>query len=468
MSRERPRVLLIDDDRDEVQLLSSRLTNAGYDVVVAATLKAAIAQLAVARPRVAITDLPGEGAEGLAIIDAIHREAPSLPVIVLTGHGSIPDAVDAMKRGVFEFLSKPFDGQVVLEAVAEALRISPVTPGAMAVWRSDILTRSPLMEDVLAQAERVAGTDANVCIHGPSGSGKELLARAIHFASRRARAPFVAVNCGAIPDGLLESELFGHRRGAFTGATHDRRGLFQAADGGTLLLDEVGDMPGAIQVKLLRALEERAVRPVGANEAVDVDVRIISATHRKLEERIAAGAFREDLYYRLNVVKLALPSLAERREDIPLLAKHFLARLAARYGRPRLELATEATELLIGAPWPGNVRQLLNVVEQAAALAVGDVISAELVRQALGGAPLPLPALDEARRAFERDYLIQVLKITEGNVTHAARLSGRNRTEFYRLLDRHGLAPAMFKGERAANGEVLLAEQLRAKERSKV
>jgi len=466
MSRERPRILLIDDDRDEAQLLSARLSAAGYDVVVAATLKAALARIAVARPRVVITDLPGQGAEGLALVDAIHRASPSLPVIVLTAHGSIPDAVEAIKRGVFEFLAKPFDGQAVLAAVSEALRGSPAASGSTAVWRSDILTRSPLMEDVLAQAERVAATDANVCILGPSGSGKELLARAIHFASRRAGAPFVPVNCSAIPEGLLESELFGHRRGSFTGATQDRRGLFQAADGGTLLLDEVGDMPAAIQVKLLRALEERAVRPVGANDAIDVNVRIVSATHRKLEERIAAGAFREDLYYRLNVVVLSLPPLAARREDIPLLAKHFLARLAARYERPRLELATEATEMLIGAPWPGNVRQLLNVVEQAAALAVGDVVSAELVRQALGGVPALLTPLDEARRAFERDYLVRTLKITEGNVTHAARLAGRNRTEFYRLLERHALAPAMFKRARAAEAEAPGAARGRASEPS--
>jgi len=468
MSRERPRVLLIDDDRDEAQLLSSRLSAAGYEVAVAATLKAALARIAVARPRVVITDLPGQGAEGLALIDAIHRASPSLPVIVLTAHGTIPDAVDAIKRGAFEFLAKPFDGQAVLAAVSDALRVSPTASGSTAVWRSDILTRSPLMEDVLAQAERVAATDAHVCILGPSGSGKELLARAIHFASRRARAPFVAVNCGAIPDGLLESELFGHRRGAFTGATLDRRGLFQTADGGTLLLDEVGDMPGAIQVKLLRALEERAVRPVGANESIDVDVRIISATHHKLKERIAVGAFREDLYYRLNVVSLPLPALAERREDIPLLGKHFLARLAARYERPRLELSTEATEMLISAPWPGNVRQLLNVMEQAATLAVGDVISAELVRQALGGVPALLTPLDQAKRGFERDYLVQILKITEGNVTHAARLAGRNRTEFYRLLERHALAPAMFKRERGADAESPDAERGRANERSRI
>lgn len=367
---------------------------------------------------------------------------------------------------MIEFLPKPFDGQAVLTALSEALRASPTASGPTAPWRSEILTRSPLMEDVLAQVERVAATDANVCILGPSGSGKELLARAIHYASRRARAPYVPVNCTAIPEGLFESELFGHRRGAFTGATQDRIGLFQSADGGTLLLDEVGDMPSAIQGKLLRALGEGAARPVGANDAVKVDVRIVSATHRKLEELIAARAFREDLYYRLNVVTLTLPALAERREDIPLLAKHFLARFAARYERPRLELPTEATELLIGAPWPGNVRQLQNVVEQAAALVVGDVISAELVRRALGGVPASLTPLDEARRGFERDYLVQILKITEGNVTHAARLARRNRTEFYRLLDRHALAPSMFKAERGAAAATPSPERGRANEPS--
>jgi two-component system, NtrC family, response regulator GlrR len=280
-----------------------------------------------------------------------------------------------------------------------------------------------------------------VCIFGASGTGKELLARAIHRSSRRARRPFIAVNCGAIPEGLLESELFGHRKGSFTGATHDRQGLFQAAEGGTLFLDEVGDMPLALQVKLLRALEDRVVRPVGSNETVAIDVRIVSATHRRLEERIAAGEFREDLYYRLNVVKLTVPALAERREDIPLLARHFLERLAQRYGRPRLAFSREALELLVSAPWPGNVRQLLNVVEQAVALSATEVIPASLVSQ----------ALDEARRAFERDYLIRILKITAGNVTHAARLAGRNRTEFYRLLERHALEPGVFK--RSASAE---------------
>jgi two-component system response regulator GlrR len=312
-------------------------------------------------------------------------------------------------------------------------------------WRSEIVTRSPLMEAVLAQARRVAASGAAVCVFGASGTGKELLARAIHRASPRAAAPFVAVNCSAIPEGLLESELFGHRKGAFTGAVQDRRGLVQAAEGGTLFLDEIGDMPLALQVKLLRTLEDKLVRPVGSNDTIGVDVRVISATHRRLEERIAAGEFREDLYYRLAVVRLALPSLAERREDIPLIAGRVLARFAAHYRRPRLSLARDAMDLLVAAPWPGNVRQLLNVLEHVVALTSSEWIPVGLVRKALDADEPALTPLDEARRAFERDYLVRILKITNGNVTHAARLAGRNRTEFYRLLQRHALAPAAFK-----------------------
>jgi two-component system, NtrC family, response regulator GlrR len=446
MTNEAPKILLVDDDRDLLQLIAMRLGAAGYSVATADSGESALASVTVSRPQLVITDLRMQGMDGIALFDAIHRDAPSLPVVILTAHGTIPEAVAATRRGVFSFLTKPFDGKVLLDTVADALRLSSVPAGGGGEsWRAEIITRSPAMEDLLAQAKRVAASDASVCVYGPSGTGKELLAHAIHNASRRSGGPFVAVNCSAIPEGLIESELFGHRKGSFTGATQDRRGLFQAAEGGTLFLDEIGDMPIAPQVKLLRALEERVVRPVGSNEAIAVDVRIISATHRKLEERIAAGEFREDLYYRLNVVKLTLPALVERREDIPLLANHFLERLVARYGRRRLAFSPEAMELLVSASWPGNVRQLLNVVEQSVALTATDVVPASLVRQAIDSRDSTLTPLDEARRAFERDYLVRILKITGGNVTQAARLAGRNRTEFYRLLERHALEPAMFK-----------------------
>jgi two-component system response regulator GlrR len=272
-----------------------------------------------------------------------------------------------------------------------------------------------------------------------------LLARAIHKASPRAANPFVAINCGAIPEQLLESELFGHVKGAFTGAHRDHEGLFQAAKGGTLFLDEIGDMPTPLQVKLLRVLEEREVRPVGATRSIPIDVRLLSATHRDLNVARHEGRFRDDLYYRLNVVALALPSLAERREDIPLLAQHFLVRLAKRYERPVNAFSPEAMELLLAAPWPGNVRQLLNVVEQTVALATTPVIPAALVLRALQGDGDAIESFEEARHRFERDYLIRLLRLTEGNVTQAARLAKRNRTEFYRLLARYHLEAGAFK-----------------------
>jgi len=446
MTRERGPVLLVDDDKDLLQLIAMRLSAAGYAVTAVESGEAALAALAVSRPQVVVTDLRMHGMDGMALFDAIHRDSPSLPVVILTAHGTIPEAVTATRRGVFSFLTKPFEPKVLLDTVAEAMRLSsPPASGTFESWRAELITRSSSMEDLLSQARRVAASDASVCIFGASGTGKELFARAIHRASPRVEAPFVAVNCGAIPEGLLESELFGHKKGSFTGAVADRRGLFQAAQGGTLFLDEIGDMPLPLQVKLLRALEERKIRPVGSHESFDVDVRVIAATHRKLEERIASGEFREDLYYRLNVVKLYIPTLAERREDIPLLANHFLARLAERYRRGRLAFSPEAMQLLVSAPWPGNVRQLLNVVEQAVALATTEVIPESLVRQALDAGDTALTPLDEARRAFERDYLVRILKITGGNVTKAARLAGRNRTEFYRLLERHSLEPGMFK-----------------------
>ena len=444
-TQERGPVLLVDDDKDLLQLIAMRLTAAGYAVTAVESGAAALTALAVSRPQVVVTDLRMEGMDGMGLFDAIHRQSPSLPVVILTAHGTIPEAVTATRRGVFSFLTKPFDPKVLLDTVAEAMRLSSVPGGNTEDWRAEIMTRSSGMEQLLSQAKRVAASDASVCIFGASGTGKELLARAIHRASTRAPEAFVAVNCGAIPEGLLESELFGHKRGSFTGAVSDRRGLFQAAPGGTLFLDEIGDMPLPLQVKLLRALEERKIRPVGAHESFDVDVRVIAATHRKLEERIASGEFREDLYYRLNVVKLYIPALAERREDIPLLANAFLSRLATRYQRGDLTLSPEALELLVSAPWPGNVRQLLNVVEQAVALSATAIIPDSLIRQALHSKESELTPLDEARKAFEREYLVRILKITGGNVSKAARLAGRNRTEFYRLLERHSLEPSVFK-----------------------
>ena len=442
-------ILLVDDDPDLLKLISLRLTSAGYRVRTADSGETALAALALARPGLVITDLKMPGIDGMQLFEAIHRQHPALPVIILTAHGTIPDAVSATQRGVFGFLTKPFDSQELLQKVAASLKLSGNAPvegdAAVGDWREGILTRSAKMEDLLRQARLVAESDASVLIYGDSGTGKELLARAIHRASRRALQPFVAVNCGAIPGDLLESELFGHARGAFTGAVQAHKGLFQSADGGTLLLDEIGDMPLPLQVKLLRVLQEGEVRPVGSTQAIPVDVRVISATHRDLEVQRAEGRFREDLYYRLNVVSLNLPPLSDRREDIPLLSAHILRKLAERYRKPVPTLAPDAMALLVAAPWPGNVRQLLNLLEQAVALTPTTVIPASLVSSALKEDAAALVPFEEARKTFERDYLARLLKITGGNVTQAAQLAKRNRTEFYKLLQRHRLEPAQFK-----------------------
>jgi two-component system response regulator GlrR len=345
--------------------------------------------------------------------------------------------------GAFGFLTKPVDKQELLDQVQKALRISGFG-SSDEDWRAEIVTRSSVMEEKLSQAHMVAGTDARVLITGESGTGKELLARAIHLASPRRGKEFVAVNCSAMAPELLESELFGHEKGAFTGAHRAHEGLFRAADGGTLMLDEIGDMPMPLQVKLLRVLQENVVRPVGSTAAIPVNVRVISATHRDLQALMQAGQFREDLYYRLNVVHIEMPPLNRRREDIPLLVAHFLAKMAKDSGARKI-YAPESVELLATADWPGNIRQLQNVVRQNVALSQTPIIPVELVQQSLGGGQGKLPSFDEARDEFTRSYLSQILQITGGNVSQAARLAKRNRTDFYKLLGRHQLTPEEFK-----------------------
>ena len=453
MAESKYSILLVDDDNSLLRLLSMRLTAAGYEVTAVESGEQALAQLPLLHPHLIITDLQMEGMDGLTLFSQVHNRNPSLPVIILTAHGTIPEAVEATSRGVFSYLTKPFDSKILLEHVARALKISGDTPAVQTEaetsdWRKEIVTRSALMESLLTQARLVADSEASVLIQGESGTGKELLARAIHQASPRASAAFVALNCSAIPETLFESELFGHIKGAFTGATRDHPGMFRAAEGGTLFLDEVGDMPLGFQVKLLRALQERTIRPVGATGSVPIDVRIISATHQDLDHARQANAFREDLYYRLNVVTLELPSLAERREDISLLANHFLNIMPDAARKGVTGFSAEAMEAMLAAPWPGNVRQLYNVVEQSVALSTTALIPVSLVQRALRTESVDLPAFAEARGEFERDYLTRLLQITNGNVTRAAQIAKRNRTEFYKLLHKHHLDPAQFKAAR--------------------
>ena len=448
--RRQRRILLVDDDVDLLRLLSLRLSAAGYLVETAKSGEQALARLGALRPDLVITDLRMGGMDGLALYDALREKDPSLPVLILTGHGSIPEAVEATRRGVVGFLTKPCDGTKLVAEVGRALSVSTWDEADSGgheeqSWRSEIITRSPLMEKLLRKARLAAEGDASVLICGESGTGKELLARAIHKTSRRRSGPFVPVNCGAIPEALLESELFGHAIGAFTGAVRDRKGLLQSADGGTIFLDEIGDMPTPLQVKLLRVLEDGQVRPVGASALIAVDLRVVAATHRILEREVESGAFRQDLYYRINVIRLEIPPLVERREDIPLLARHFLEQLSKRGARKGKQLSPDAIEVLVKADWPGNVRQLSNVVEQAHTLAPGVVIPGELVREAIRANPEGILPLAEARRRFELDYLVRVLQIAEGNVSRAAHFAGRNRTDFYKILNRHQIDASLFK-----------------------
>ncbi|MCP5419358.1 MAG: sigma 54-interacting transcriptional regulator [Gammaproteobacteria bacterium] len=448
MSSPRADILLVDDDPDLLRLLSLRLTASNFEVKTAESAEAALAFLATTQPRLIITDLRMAGMDGLALFQAVQQQFPHIPVMILTAHGTIPEAVKATQAGVFGFLSKPFDSKELLEQTRQALALSGFKTVAQTddEWRRDIVTRSTRMAITLSEAWRVAQSGANVLIHGESGTGKELLAKAVHRASSRNDQPFLALNCSAIPADLLESELFGYSKGAFTGAANAYPGLFQAAVGGTLFLDEIGDMPLALQAKLLRAVQERQIRPLGSTQSISVDVRIIAATHRDLEAMMEQGDFREDLFYRLSVVALTLPPLRDRREDIPLLANHFLTLLGEREQRSFTGFAPEALECLISAPWPGNVRQLSNVVEYCVALSTTALIPLNLVKKALRDKTGDLPALAEARQQFERDYLVQVLRLAGGNVSRAARLAQRNRTEFYKLLNRHQLNPSQFKG----------------------
>lgn len=438
-----PEILLVDDDASLLRLLSIRLASEKYLVTSADSAESALKKLAGKRFDLIISDLKMEGMDGLTLLGRVQQSYPNLPVIMMTAHGSISDAVTATQQGVFSFITKPINREALFDSIRSALR---QTINDDDEWRKDIISNNKQMETLLNQAYQVAQSDVSVMITGASGTGKELLARAIHQASPRSEEPFVAINCGALPEHLLESELFGHVKGAFTGAVSQHKGLFLAADKGTLFLDEIGDMPTSLQVKLLRALQDRELRPVGSVESTPFDVRIISATHCNLEEAMQNQQFREDLYYRLKVVKLKLPTLAERAEDIPALVRHLLEK---KRNTEVKNFAPDALEMLTAAPWPGNVRQLVNVVEQTLALATTNIIPVSLVAQALENQADYLPSFNEARAEFEQKYLNKVMLITEGNVAQAAKIAQRNRTDFYKLLAKYNIETSQFHHAKA-------------------
>lgn len=437
------KILLVDDDTSLLKLLSIRLRSFGLTVETVESAAEALAKLPTFQPHLVLTDLRMSEMDGLALYEQIHQQSPTLPVIIMTAHGTIKEAVEATSLGVFGFITKPINHAELTQKIQQALTVhKPVmATEKQAKWRHNIIGQSQVMEALLQDLYHVAQSDISVYIQGESGTGKELIAQAIHAASPRHKKPFIAVNCSAIPEDLLESELFGHKRGAFSGAVENRKGLFELADGGVLFLDEIGDMSPAFQVKLLRALQENEIRPVGADKTVSIDVRVVSASHKDLKQLVEEKAFRLDLYYRLNIVTLKLPTLRQRPEDIPLLASHFISQ---QRGKAK-KLSNDAMELLLGYDWPGNIRELKNVIEQVCTFATASLIPASLIEKALQQENLTMVSLQEAKSNFERDYLIRVLKLVGGNVSHAARIAQRNRTEFYRLLDRHQLKPSEFK-----------------------
>ncbi len=447
-------VLLVDDDPAVGKVLGALLHQAGMQTTHVTSAEAAL-QLLEKRPvDVVVSDVRMPGMDGLTLLARVGERWPSLPVIVLTAHGTVPMAVEAMKAGAADFVLKPFDREELLFSVRKALtrarhseqrEESAPLPGGM-------IGGSAAMKDVFDLIRRSAGGTATVLIRGESGTGKELAARAIHEQSPRKAGPFVKIHCAALPDTLLESELFGYEKGAFTGAANRKPGRVELAEGGTLFLDEIGDITPATQVKLLRLLQDREFERLGGTQTLKVDLRLVAATHRDLDAMVKKNEFREDLYYRLNVVPLWMPPLRERTDDVESLVRHFCVSLGQANGKPGISVEPEAMALLKGQPWPGNVRQLQNFVERLIVLAEGNALTAEHVRRELsrqpaasppsapaGAAPGAETTLDEQRRATEKEALLQALQRANDNRTVAARLLGISRRTLYNKLQEHGL-----------------------------
>lgn len=447
------RILVVDDDEGLLHLLKMRLSAMGFAVTPCTTGQDALSAARQETFDMAITDLRLRGEDGLDVTEELLRTQPGLPVIILTAHGSIPNAVEAMQRGAFGYITKPFDDRELKATIDKGLsqqRMSREIQRLKSLVKElygleNVIARSPAMQRVFQQIAQIADSDATILLCGETGTGKEVLARVIHTNSRRNRSPFVALNCAAIPETLFESELFGYVKGAFTSAVGSKRGFFQSAHGGTLFLDEIGEMPLSMQVKLLRAVQEREVREVGADYSTKVDVRIIAATNKDLAEAVKAGTFRHDLYYRISVVPLLIPPLRERKDDIPLLAQHFLRQSAKRANKDVRGFTASAMHRLMVYPWPGNVRELENAIEKAVVMSRQDMISPDLL-PAVGLTPdIAMKPLTEAKEDFERTYLRNVLQMTGGNISRAAQFAGRYRADFYKMLRKYGLHPSSLK-----------------------
>lgn len=450
------RILVVDDDRGLLTLMRTRLEAAGYRTTLAESGEQALTSAQSEIYGLAVLDLKMEGMDGISLMEELLRIQPYLPVIIVTAYGSIATAVEATKKGAYDFLTKPFDAKDLLYRIKKALELGKLKEEVDRLRTlvkerfhfDNIVATSDKMQHVLRQVTQIAPTDSTVCLSGESGTGKELIAKAIHTSSTRAGGPFVPINCGAIPEGLLESELFGHMKGAFTGAHQSKKGLLHQAEGGTLFLDEIAELPLALQVKLLRLFQENEFYPLGSVKPVKVNIRYIVATNQDLWLATTEGRFREDLYYRVHVIPIVLPPLRERRDDIPLLVNYFLQKYQRGRDKHIQAITPEAMQCLMLHNWPGNVRELANVIERAVAFAAGGSITPDhllLAKDESTQADSGLQSLNKAREEFERTYLTQLLSATRGNISRAAELAGRYRSELYKLLRKHSIDPASFK-----------------------
>jgi DNA-binding NtrC family response regulator len=449
------RVLVVEDDAAMRDLLREALDDEGYEVEAAADGRAALERIRLGGIDLVVSDVKMPELDGIDLLREIKAVEPSPHVITITAFGSIDTAIRAVKLGAFDYITKPFEIDQLLLTVGKALaerdlRLEVVRlreEVARSYCFDNMIGRSPAMQEVFGMIRRLAGSSASVLVTGESGTGKELVARSLHYTSPRKNRPFVAINCAAIPDALLESELFGHRRGAFTDARSDRPGIFLEADGGTIFLDEIAELSPALQAKLLRVLQDREIRPLGANRSEKIDVRVVAATNRRIEERLKDGTFREDLYYRLNVIHIHLPSLRDRPEDVLPLAEHFLAAARVRSGKPIARFHESARRAILAHTWPGNVRELENMVERAVALAEGATISAEDLPGAVRE-PKPVDTLANALargltlEQLEQEYIQKVVSAEAGNKTRAAQRLGLDRKTLYRKLEEYGARQA--------------------------
>ena len=450
-----PRILLVDDEESMIRFLSIMLAKEGYEIRAVSSGKQALRELQQWRADLVISDIRMPEMDGIQLLAGIKAIDASIPVILLTAYASQETAIEAVNKGAFHYLIKQARNDEIKMVVRNALAMREVRSENTQLRRQlqddssleSIIGSSEAMQRIFAVVRKIAATDSTILIGGESGTGKELIARAIHFMSGRADKPFVGVNCGALPENLLESELFGHVKGSFTGAIRDKEGLFKVAESGTIFLDEVGEITPALQVKLLRALQEREFLPVGGTQPVKVDVRVLAATNRDLEEEVERGTFRADLYYRLNVIPLTVPPLRERREDVPLLVRHFIQRLAEKRGLPMKGITRDAMELLCDYDWPGNVRELENVLERMVLLEERDSLDRESLPEKLLESPdrSPKAFFEGKPRAtleeLEKEYLLQVLESTGWQKKKASAILGINASTLYRKIQRYGLEP---------------------------